>query len=92
MRHVRSLITTLIGLALWSVAATTTAFAALPDPAYRLDGRPGPPVPPVPDSGTSFWQYALIAAIAALLTVAVVGLIASLRHSRTEPASSMLQA
>lgn len=89
MRHVRSLIATLIGFALWSVAATTTAYASLPDP----EGGVAPPRPPDPTVvETSFWQYALIAAIAALLAVAVVGLIASLRHSRAERPSSMLPA
>jgi len=80
MRKAGRLIATLVGAALWSVVATTAAFAQrLPDPAVGV----APTNPGGIDTGTSNWKYALIATLAVLLGVAVVGLVASLRHSRS---------
>lgn len=81
MRKAGRLIATLVGVAFWSVVATTVAYAQrLPDPAVVV----APPQDPgVIDPGPSNWKYALIAALAVLLAVAVVGLVASLRHSRS---------
>jgi ABC-type antimicrobial peptide transport system permease subunit len=88
MRNARRLIATLIGVAFWSVVATTVAYAQrLPDPGVVTSQAP-----PVPASGTSNWKYALIAALAALLAIAIVGLVASLRHSRASRPSPMLHA
>ena len=91
MRHVRRLTATLIGVAIWCVATTTTAYALLPDPSQGgSSSGPGPTTPLATD--TSNWKYVLIVGIAMVLTVAVVGLIASLRHSRPERPSRTLQA
>jgi H+/Cl- antiporter ClcA len=88
MRNARRLIATLIGVAFWSVVATTVAYAQrLPDPAVIQS-----PKTPISVGGTSNWKYALIAVLAALLAVAVVGLVASLRHSRESRPSPVLRA
>ena len=81
MRKAGRLIATLVGVALWSVVAATAAFAQrLPDPAVGVAPQdPGGVI----DTGTSNWKYALFATLAVLLAVAVVGLVASLRHSRS---------
>jgi glycerol uptake facilitator-like aquaporin len=79
MRNARRLIATLIGVAFWSVVATTVAYAQrLPDPGAVVQA----PKVPISGGGTSNWKYVLIAVLAALLAVAVAGLVASLRHSR----------
>jgi hypothetical protein len=90
LRYIATATATLIALATWCIATTTTAYALRPDPVGGGDVAPSAPTPPAP--GTSIWQYLLVAAIAALLTVAVVGLIASLRHARPTRPSSMLHA
>ncbi|MEO8519655.1 MAG: hypothetical protein ABI438_10745 [Dermatophilaceae bacterium] len=81
MRKAGRLIFTLVGIGFWSVVASSVAFAQrLPDPSVGV-------APPNPgggiDTGTSGWKYALIATLGVLLAVAVVGLVASLRHSRS---------
>ncbi|MEP7017470.1 MAG: hypothetical protein ABI899_05545 [Actinomycetota bacterium] len=87
MRTARRLIATLVGVAFWTVVATTVAQAQrLHDPTF-IQG----PTTPTP-TPTSYWTYALIAVLAALLAVAVVGLVASLRHSRSTRQSPMLHA
>jgi hypothetical protein len=90
MRKARRLIATLVGVAFWTVVATTVAQAArLHDPTFIQ----APAATPTPaPSGTSNWTYALIAVLAALMAVAVVGLVASLRHSRSTRQSPMLHA
>lgn len=95
MRHARrfiaTFIATLIGVAAWCVATTTTAYAQLPpDPVGG--GFPSPPPPPPPPTSPELWKFVIVAAIAALLTVAVVGLIASLRQTRPSQRSGMLHA
>lgn len=88
MRNARRLIATLIGVAFWSVVATTVAYAQrLPDPPVGQA-----PKVSISGGGTSNWKYVLIAVLAALLAVAVVGLVASLRHSRESRPSSALHA
>ena len=88
MRQARRLIATLVGVAFWTVVATTVAQAArLHDPTFIQ----APPATPTP-STTSNWTYAAFAVLAALLAVAVVGLVASLRHSRATRQSPMLHA
>ena len=88
MRNARRLIATLIGVAFWSVVATTVAYAQrLPDPPVGQA-----PKVSISGGGTSTWKYVLIAVLAALLAVAVVGLVASLRHSRQSRPSSALRA
>jgi hypothetical protein len=90
MRTARRLIATLVGVAFWTVVATTVAQAALlHDPTFI----PAPAAATTSiSSGTSNWTYALIAVLAALLAVAVVGLVASLRHSRATRQTPMLHA
>jgi len=89
MRNARRLIATLVGVAFWSVVATTVAYAQrLPDPGAVVQS----PKTPITGGGTSNWKYVLIAVLAALLAVAVVGLVASLRHSRQSRPSSALHA
>jgi low affinity Fe/Cu permease len=78
-RSIATLIATLIGLATWCIASTSTAYALMPDP-IGGDVVPAPPPPIVPY--TPVWKFVLVAAIAAVLTVALVGLIASLRGAR----------
>jgi len=92
MRHVRRLITALATFATWCVVAATVTYAREPDPIYDR-------IPVSPSSTTSaasvdtpLWKFALVAAIAALMTLAVVGLIASLRQTRTAGPSRMLRA
>ena len=88
MRKARRLVATLVGVAFWTVVATTVAYAQrVPDP-----GAVGQPPTVGNGGGTSNWKYALIAVLAALLAVAVVGLVASLRHSRSTRQSPMLHA
>ena len=88
MRQARRLIATLVGVAFWTVVATTVAQAArLHDPTFI----PAPATTPTP-APTSNWTYAAIAVLAALMAVAVVGLVASLRHSRATRQSPMLHA
>lgn len=91
-RHISSLVATLLGAAIWCVATTTTAYALRPDPDQGGGGGSVPPLPPTPETGTSVWQFVLVAGIAMLLTIAVVGLVVSVRHSRSERPSSMLHA
>jgi len=91
MRHVRRIITTLIGLATWWVVSATAAFAQLrPDPAGS--GEASTPVPARPAPDMPVWRYVLVAAIVGLLTIAVVSLIASLRHARLSRPSRTLHA
>lgn len=88
MRQARRLIATLVGVAFWTVVATTVAQAArLPDPSGI-----GQAPTVVNNGGTSNWTYAAIAVLAVFLAVAVVGLVASLRHSRATRQSPMLHA
>jgi len=92
MRHARHLIASIVGVAIWCVAASTVAYAQVfPEPPFG-GGVPRDPGPALPAGGTELWKFALVAAIAALLAVAVVGLIASLRHSRSERPSPMAHA
>ncbi|MEP7034182.1 MAG: hypothetical protein ABI934_01255 [Actinomycetota bacterium] len=89
MRQAGRLIVTLVGVAFWSVVATTVAYAQrIPDPEVAIQG---PPVT-VPVSETSNWSYVLVAVLAALLAVAIVGLVASLRHSRASGPTPALHA
>lgn len=92
MRHVRHFITALATFATWCVVAATVTYAREPDPIYDR-------VPVAPTSTTSaggvdtpLWKFALVAAIAALLTLAVVGLIVSLRQTRTARPSRVMRA
>ena len=88
MRQARRLIATLVGVAFWTVVATTVAQAArLHDPSFIQAPAPTPT-----PSTTSNWTYAAIAVLAVFLAVAVVGLVASLRHSRATRQSPMLHA
>lgn len=87
MRYSRRLIATLTALPIWIVAAATVAYAQQPIEPLGGGGR-GAGTP----SDTSNWRYVLIAAIAAVLTVAVVGLVASLRHSRSSHPTPMAHA
>ena len=96
MRHARRLIATLVGVAFWCVAATTVAYAQLPtrpDPGggVILSPRSLSPRSPI-TAETPLWKFFAVAALGALMAVAVVGLIASLRHSRTKEPSQMLHA
>ncbi|MEO8556364.1 MAG: hypothetical protein ABI474_06805 [Actinomycetota bacterium] len=97
MRYARRFIAaataTVIGLASWSVAAATVAYAQmLPDPDVVGDFNPPPPPHSPLGSGTQLWKFVLAAAIAAMLTVAVVGLVTSIRHQRSSQPSGMLHA
>jgi hypothetical protein len=89
MRQAGRLIATLVGVAFWTVVATTVAQAQrLHDPTFIQ----APAATPTPVTETSNWTYAAIAVLAALMAVAVVGLVASLRHSRSTRQSPMLHA
>jgi len=90
MRHVRRLITALATFATWCVVAATIAYAR-PDPGGGVMVSPSSTTSTA-SADTPVWKFALAAAIAALLTLAVVGLIASLRHTRTAGPSRMLHA
>jgi hypothetical protein len=95
MRHARrftaTLIATLIGVATWCVASSTTAYALRdPGPADNFPVSQPPSGTIVTD--TPLWKFVLVAAIAAMLTVAVVGLIASVRQARPSRPSGALHA
>lgn len=90
MRYARRLIATLTGCVAWCVAAATIAFAR-PDPGGGVIVYPEGTTYTA-SADTSLWQFALVAAIAALMTLAVIGLIASLRHTRTARPTRMLHA
>jgi hypothetical protein len=91
MRHARRLIVTLIGVAIWCVAAAAGAYAVLPDPdTGGSSPPPPPPVPPVaPD--TPLWKFVVVAAVATALTMAIMRLVSSLRHTRAATALGVPQ-
>lgn len=80
MRYARRVITTLITVAICCIAPISDAFALLPDPPGVNAVAPQPAT----TAGTPLWEFAMGAALTALLVFAVVGLIASLRRTRTE--------
>jgi hypothetical protein len=80
MRYIRRLITTLVGGAALCLAATTNAYAQLPDP---YDGPINLPPATIPVAGTPVWEFVVTAGLGVLLALAVVGLIFSLRHPST---------
>jgi hypothetical protein len=80
MRHARRLFAVVIGCAAFCVAAATSAYAMLPDP------NSGPIAvipPPSSAAATPVWEIVAMVALGVLLAIAVVGLIFSLRHSRS---------
>lgn len=76
MRQVRRLVAVLIGCAAWSMAATSVAYAQLPDPG-------GGPIDDPTASNMPVWQFVVMAALGVLMAVAVVGLVLSLRNTGT---------
>jgi len=100
MRHARRLIATLIGCATWCVAATSVAYARLPDPepvgSVVAPSQGAAPLvgdqwwnsaPSTSAAGTPLWEVIAVAALGVLMAVAVVGLIYSLRHQRRSGAT-----
>jgi hypothetical protein len=83
MRHARRLFAVLIGCAAWFVAAATSAYAR-PDPGGGVFPVSQPIASP---AGTPLWEFVATAALGVLLALAVMGLIFSLRHSRTSEPS-----
>jgi hypothetical protein len=82
MRHARRLFAIVIGCAALCVAAATTAYAQLPDP--DQGGGPVAVIPPPSiAAATPVWEFVAMAALGVLLAIAVVGLVISLRHSRS---------
>jgi len=80
MRHARRLFAIVIGCAALCVTAATTAYAQLPDPG----GGPIAVIPPPSSAAaTPVWEFVAMAALGVLLAIAVVGLVFSLRHSRS---------
>jgi hypothetical protein len=94
MRYTRRLIAILTVFGTWCVAAASAAYAMRPDPVGG-DGVIAPPPSGISSSsvvGTPLWKFIAVAAVTALLVLAVVGLISSLRHTRTAGPSRMLRA
>ena len=83
MRHARRLFAVVIGCAAWFVAAATSAYAR-PDPGGGV--IPVNP-PPASAAGTPMWEFVTTAALGVLLAIAVIGLVFSLRHSRSSEPS-----
>lgn len=88
MRHVRRFIVIITGVAAWCLAATTTAYAKVPDPIY--DRVPSAPTPT--STGTPLWQVFAYWALGILLAVAVVGLGYALSQTRRSEPSTRLRA
>jgi hypothetical protein len=91
MRHARRYIATftatLIAVATWCIATTTTAYAMQPpDP---VGG--GNVAPTTTAAGLPLWQFLAFVALGVLLAVAIVGLGYSLSHSRRSQLSSRSQ-
>jgi Na+/H+ antiporter NhaD/arsenite permease-like protein len=84
MRHARRLFAVVIGCAAWFVAAATSAYAR-PDPGGGVVIPVNPP--PASAAGTPMWEFVATAALGVLLAVAVMGLVFSLRHSRSSEPS-----
>ena len=87
MRHIRRFIVIITGVAAWCLAATTTAYARVPDPTYDRV-----PSGPVASGGTPLWQVLAYWALGILLAVAVVGLGYTLSHARRSEPSTRLRA
>jgi|BarGraNGADG00212_1021973.scaffolds.fasta_scaffold302466_1 hypothetical protein len=84
MRHARRYIgtftATLIALATWCIATTTTAYAMRP--AQVGGGDVAPAAPSTSAAGLPLWQFLAFVALGVLMAVAIVGLGYSLSHSR----------
>jgi len=91
MRSARRPVAVLVGGAVWTALATSSAYASmLPDPdavdpatiARSLSDSSGGA------TGKPLWEYAASGMLGVLLTLAVVGLVTSLRHSQRHPRRS----
>jgi hypothetical protein len=87
MRHIRRFIVIITGVAAWCLAATTTAYARVPDPIYDRV-----PSGSVASGGTPLWQVLAYWALGILLAVSVVGLGYTLSHARRSEPSTRLRA
>ncbi|MEP7194058.1 MAG: hypothetical protein ABI903_14475 [Actinomycetota bacterium] len=86
MRHIRRFIVVITGVAAWCLAATTTAYAKVPDPIY--DRVPSVSTPTL--AGTPLWQVLAYWSLGILLVIAVVGLGYALSHApRSEPSTRL---
>jgi hypothetical protein len=94
MRYTRRLIAILTVFGTWCVAAASAAYAMRPPDPVGGGGVIAPRPSGISSSsvGTPLWKFIAVAAVTALLVLAVVGLISSLRHTRTAGPSRMLRA